>query len=155
MNFNHYLMVFNYLDIFEKCFCIFIILLCVGILSVISYNIYWHLNYKYEYSDAKETTGIVTDMNYRASYMITVFNGKTINTIHHPEKNEVYIYIESLNLKKEFDSSKLYQLVRIDDTIKITYKECYIVKKDYSKKKTLDSYEILTITTPKGRIWEN
>ena len=125
----------------------------LAVVSIVIYQIHWHMNYKWEYSKSIETQGVVTDMRYVASYTTMSTVGKTTTSTHHPQENHVYIKTIDLgNIHR--NSSHLYQRVRIDDELKITYIKRYRVSKDNSQDKKFDRNILKTITTPKGRVIE-
>lgn len=125
-------------------------LVAAGAVGGLGYLAWWHIKYKTVYSEVKTTTGVVTDMDYTPPRTQFHSNGKTSYTTTTPAKNEVYISFEVIG-NQHFNSSNLYQRVRIDEEVTAEYREIYRVERERPTRKELTGYDVLSVTNPKGR----
>lgn len=121
-------------------------------LSGLGYLAWWHMNFKHVYSQVKYDKGVITDMNYKASYSTTSYNSTTkrTSTTHHPAKHYVY-FLGKVVGENYYNNERLYQRVRIDEGIKIEYREKWKVRKDNERDREFVSYVIDVIVNEKGR----
>lgn len=129
---------------------ILISLIILTILGFLVYFIWWHLNFRYEYSETRYDTGVVTDMEYTASHTSTIYNGKSTTTTHHPAIHRVFILGERSGKWDENDE-ELYQSVRLDDKVKMEYREKFRVRKSNQMDRVLVSLVLDLVISPKGR----
>ena len=130
---------------------IFLGFIALVLLAWILYEIHWHLKYSKEYSEIKEDSGIVTDMDYTAP--TSTYNAATKTTTTTPEEHDVFIKFGKLG-DHDFDHEYLYQRVRVDDDVTATYQEAWQVEKQNHRNRKLMHFNFLTIKNPKGKVIE-
>ncbi|MDX1472229.1 MAG: hypothetical protein R3213_12090 [Flavobacteriaceae bacterium] len=126
-------------------------LLILLVLAGIGYGAWWAIFIRYAYSEKISVTATVVDMDYTAPKTHIHSSGKTHYTTTTPAKHEVYIVTEK-GKRFHFDHERLYETVRMDDEVKITYQEEYKYHKNRPNDKKFNGNRVIDIESPKGRI---
>ena len=97
-----------------------VLLMTVYILSLIYQSIF----YKTYYSRPKTVSGLIVGMNYEPAYTSSIYNNNTVIVSTTPEMNEVFIKTDLDTF--ELDSDELYQQVRVDEPVELTYQQVFL-----------------------------
>lgn len=105
--------------------------------------------YKTYYAEMKEHKGEVIEMKYTPPRTTVTSTGKTTTTTHHPEKNVV---IFKTDLKEtEVDSDKLYQRVRIGESVLVKSQAKYIKPRYWQGEMEYDGDMLVSVTSEKNQ----
>jgi len=150
---NNYLRAFSNGNTVERLVLSIISLIALAIVSGVVYFLFRVIFVRKVYSDLKVEKGVVTNMDYTPPRTTTIYNGKTTTTTHHPAQHDVYI--KSENLELSYDHERLYQTVRLDDDVEISYQDKYEYYTWQNKTEaTPEGIRTISITSPKGRVVE-
>jgi hypothetical protein len=129
---------------------IMIYIIAISLLYYLVYLGYWHITFIKVASEVRYSEGKVVDMNYTDSYTTYTSSGSSTIAQYHPAIHDVYVDLETVGHKK-LDNIKLYQTVRMGDTIKATYKEITRVRRDNKRDRQFMYYKLIEITAPTGQ----
>jgi hypothetical protein len=109
-------------------------------------SLYRFIFLRFHYSDARQSVGEITDMDYTPPRYVS--NGKT--TTYHAEKNTVNIKTDQKHT--EIDSDDLYQRCRIGDKVKLTYQVRYAEPRFWNGELSLDGFRLISVRCPRKQI---
>lgn len=120
---------------------VLIVVVAMAVVGYLGYEIYWHLTYKYMFSEEKESDGVVVDMDYTPSKSTHV--GST--AYYTSEKHHVYILAENTD-NIHLNHERLYQTVRLGDDVKIKYRDVMRVRRDNPRDSVVVDQDIISVT---------
>lgn len=107
--------------------------------------------YEFSYDRIKEYKGEVVEMEYTPPRTTSTYNAatKSMQTTHHPEKNVVIFKTELKTT--EVDSDKLYQRVRIGESVLVKSQARYIRPRYWSGQWEYDGEMLVSVTSEKNQ----
>jgi hypothetical protein len=125
-------------------------LLLVGALLFVFLSwVFKMIFYEFSYDQLKTYDGEVIDMEYTPPRTTTTFNGKTTTTTTTPEKNVVIFKTELKT--SSVDSDKLYQRVRVGESVKVESQSYYIKPRFWDGKWEYDGELLISVTSEKNQ----
>lgn len=108
--------------------------------------------YEFSYAAAKQYKGEVIEMEYTPPRTTVVSTGKTTTTQYHPEKNVVIFKTELKTT--EVDSDKLYQRVRIGESVLVRSQGVYAKPRFWHGQWEYDGERLISVTSEKNQTVE-
>lgn len=127
----------------------FILLLYIMVIGMILfglYNLYRAIAYKSYYTKMKTYKGTVSDMKFVPRKTHSHWNGKTMVTRTTPEKNYVYIDVEGFSNQLCLNNDKLYQRVRVDESVSLDVQKEYVKPRFWEGELEFVEFRILRVT---------
>jgi hypothetical protein len=149
---------FIHLDSWVDYLMVGLLILCgavlVGLIGWLLFQLWIYVAFKSHYGLVHTVEGRVTNMNYVAAYTTTtttyVNNQPMIQTQYHPAQNQVYVSIPEKQLY--YDSSTLYQRVRIGEKVTVVYQEEWLEPRFWTGKLKYDSIYTISVTSEKNEM---
>lgn len=130
---------------------ILVIMVAVGLLIFVAW-ICKLIFYDFSYAASKSYKGEVVDMEYTAPRTTVHSTGKSTYTTTTPEKNVVVIKTELKTVR--LDSDRLYQRVRVGESVTLVSQSVYIKPKLWQGSWEYDGDRLLTVTSEKNQTVE-
>lgn len=110
--------------------------------------VYKMIFYEFSYAESKSYSGIVLDMRYEPSS--TTYNAATKSTTYHASEHHVQFETE-LGIT-DVDDEKLYQRVRIGESLTVISQAYYIKPRYWDGKWEFDGDRLISITSEKNQL---